>query len=69
MQCADALFNRRMAREQGHPRRTAGDAGSGDVLRQFPRLESAEAAQRTHHGLGAAHQLRGTGIGAEFTLA
>ena len=48
---------------------TAGNAHGFHRLGQFTGLHAAQTGQRVHHGLAAAHQLRGASVGTEFAVA
>jgi hypothetical protein len=67
LQRGDALFDRRVGAEQLAD--ATGNAHGRHALGQFTGHHAAQAGQRVDHGLLAAHQLRGAGVGAELALA
>jgi hypothetical protein len=67
LQRGNALFNGRVGAEQ--LANATGNAHGGHALGQFGGVHAAQAGQGVDHGLAAAHQLGGTGVGAEFALA
>src|SRR5439155_22417329 len=69
LQRADALFDRRVRREQPHDARFVGDAESRKRFGQLAGRQAAESRQCMHHRLRRAQVAGAAGVGAELTLA
>ena len=67
MQRSDALFDGRVGAEELAD--AAGNAHGGHGLGQLAGGHAAQAGQGVDHGLLAAHELSGAGVGAELALA
>ena len=67
LQRGNALFDGRVRAEQ--LANAARNTHGGHALGQLGRVQTTQAGQGVDHGLATAHELRGTGVGAELALA